>query len=49
MRTYPRLPNKKIGNREVIYERNYKDISLILFEGRHEMLANVALELLQID
>lgn len=49
MRTYPVLPNKKIGDRKVIYERNYKNISLILFEGRHEMLSDVALELVQID
>ena len=49
MRTYPTLPDKKIVSRNVIYERNYKDISLILFEGRHEMLTDVALELLQID
>ena len=49
MRTSPTLPNKKIGNRNIIYERNYKNISLLLFEGKHEMLYDVALELLQID
>ncbi|MCK5369122.1 MAG: peptidase, partial [Cyclobacteriaceae bacterium] len=49
MRMYPTLTDKKIGDRNVIYERNFKNISLILFEGRHEMLTDVALELLQID
>ena len=49
MRIYPTLTDKKIGDRNVIYERNFKNISLILFEGRHEMLTDVALELLQID
>lgn len=49
MRMYPTLPDKKIEDRTVIYERNYKNISLILFEGRHEMLTDVALELLQIN
>lgn len=49
MRTYPILPGKKIENREIIFERNFKNISIVLFEGRHEMLTDVALELLQID
>lgn len=48
MRIYPELPNKKIGDRKVIFQRNYKTISLVLFEGRHEMLTDVALELLEI-
>ncbi len=49
MRTYPELLDKKIGDRNVIFQRNYKNISLILFEGRHEMLSGVALELLDIN
>ncbi len=49
MRTYPILPDKMIGDRQIVYERNFKNISLILFEGRHEMLTDVALELLEID
>lgn len=49
MRTSPTLPNKKLGNRNIIYERNFKNISLLLFEGKHEMLNDIALELLHID
>ena len=49
MRTSPALPNKKLGDRNIIYERNFKNISLILFEGKHEMLNDVALELLQLS
>jgi lysophospholipase L1-like esterase len=48
MRTYPQLPEEKIGERAVIFKRSYKNISLILFEGNHEMLTDVAIDLLPI-
>ncbi len=49
MRTYPVNINKMIGIRKVIFERSYKNISLIIFEGGHEMIEEVALELLDVD
>lgn len=48
MRTYPKLPEEKIGDRKIIFKRNYNNISLVLFEGNHEMLTDVALELLPV-
>lgn len=48
MRTNPQLPGDKIGNRAIIFKRSYKNISLILFEGNHEMLTDVAIDLLPI-
>ncbi len=35
-----------LGDRPVIYQKHFRSIHLILFEGGHEMLADVALELL---
>lgn len=35
-----------LGDREIIYQKNFQNISLILFEGTHEMLSDTALELL---
>jgi lysophospholipase L1-like esterase/esterase/lipase len=46
MRTYPKLTNIKIGGRQIIFQRTFKNIKLVLFEGNHEMLSDVALELL---
>jgi len=46
MRYYPEVPGDRIDSRPVIFKRSYKNISLILFEGNHEMLADVALELI---
>jgi lysophospholipase L1-like esterase len=46
MRSYPEKPSEMIGDRQVIFKRSFKNISLVLFEGKHEMLTNVALELL---
>ncbi len=48
MRTFPVRLSKKIGDRAVIYERNFKNTSIILFEGGHEMVEEVAIELLRI-
>jgi hypothetical protein len=38
--------NVTLGDRKVIYQKNFQNISLILFEGTHEMLSDIALELL---
>jgi lysophospholipase L1-like esterase/pimeloyl-ACP methyl ester carboxylesterase len=46
MRSYPEKPSEMIGDRQIIFKRSFKNISLVLFEGKHEMLTNVALELL---
>ncbi len=36
----------KIDNREVIFKKTSKNISIVIFEGGHEMLENVVLDLL---
>jgi hypothetical protein len=46
MRSYPEKPDELLGERQVVFRRSYKNISLVLFEGRHEMLSEVALKLL---
>jgi len=35
-----------LGDRKIVYQKHFKNTHLILFEGGHEMLADVALELL---
>jgi len=45
MRTYPDALEENIVDRRIIYKRNYQDISVTIFEGRHEMLTDIALEL----
>ncbi|MCF6271254.1 MAG: GDSL-type esterase/lipase family protein [Melioribacteraceae bacterium] len=49
MRTFPINPNKMIGSRKIIYERSFKNVSLVLFEGGHEMVEEAALKLLKIE
>jgi len=46
MRTFPAESGKKIGERNIIFERKYGNIALVIFEGKHEMLSDVALDLL---
>jgi ABC-type microcin C transport system permease subunit YejB len=38
--------DETLGERKVIYQKNFQNIRLILFEGTHEMLSDTALELL---
>jgi len=35
-----------LGDRSVIFQKNFRNVHLVLFEGGHEMLADVALKLL---
>ena len=46
MRTFPIESGKMIGYMNIIFERNYENITLVIFEGTHEMLPDVALEFL---
>ena len=39
-------PIKKIDNRAVLYQKSSKKITLTIFEGTHEILKNVALDLI---
>lgn len=48
MRDFPVKTEKTIGSRRIIFQRSYKNISLTIFEGTHEMLTDVAINLLQI-
>jgi pimeloyl-ACP methyl ester carboxylesterase len=41
-----RIEEKYLGGREVHLQKQWKNISLIIFEGGHEMLTDIALELL---
>lgn len=45
MRTHPELPGQKIGGRDVIFLSEYNNVSIVIFEGTHEMLTDVALQL----
>lgn len=49
MRTFPVQTDKKIADRAIIFERSYKNTSIILFEGTHEMLEPVAFDLVQVE
>jgi hypothetical protein len=49
MRDFPQSAEEKIGDRQVIFKRRFKNISLIIFEGTHEMLTDIALETLNTD
>jgi len=49
MRSLPTLPGIAIGDRDVVYTKAFKNISITIFEGRHEMLSDVALNLLPIE
>ena len=43
----PMLPQAKmLGDRKVVLHKSYQNVELILFEGRHELLANIVLETL---
>jgi dipeptidyl aminopeptidase/acylaminoacyl peptidase len=45
--TFPtQLPAKTIDNRAVLYQKSSKKITLTIFEGTHEILRNVALDLI---
>ncbi len=46
MRTFPVESGDMIGERKIIFERKYRNTALVLFEGNHEMLPDVALKLL---
>lgn len=41
MRSYPQKTNQLIGGREIIFQKQFQNISVIIFEGKHEMLLNV--------
>lgn len=44
-RNFVNMPDKKIGSRRILYEKRYKDrVRLVIFEGSHEMLSEVALD-----
>ena len=44
-RNFVNKQNNTIGNRLIHYERNYRDkIRLVIFEGEHEMLSDIALD-----
>ncbi len=49
MRYFRELPEEKIGGRQIIFKRSFKNISIVIFEGRHEMLTDVALDLIPIN
>ena len=49
MRTYPDKPGTFIGDRPIIFHRQLKNISITIFEGKHEMLTEVALKLIPTD
>lgn len=42
-------PNKMLGDRKVMFERYFNNISITLFEGGHEMIEEVALDVLPIE
>jgi len=49
-RNFINKPQKMIGARQILYEKNYKDlITLIIFDGGHEMLSDVALDQISDD
>ena len=39
-------PVKKIDNRAILYQKKSRNITLTIFEGTHEILRNVALDLI---
>ncbi len=41
-----KIPQKMIDNRAIIYQKSSKNITLTIFEGTHEILKNVALDLI---
>jgi len=49
MQNLPDYPAKKVGDREIIFYRKFKNTSITIFEGTHEMLTNVALKLLSVE
>ncbi|NND31271.1 MAG: prolyl oligopeptidase family serine peptidase [Saprospiraceae bacterium] len=48
MRTYPEKTNQMIGDREIIFQKQFENISLILFDGGHEMLVGPAWKMLTV-
>jgi len=40
--------NEMIGDRKIHYKRNYKNIQIIIFEGRHEMLHPIILDMIPV-
>lgn len=49
MRYNPEGSDSLIGDRKIIFERKFDNISIIIFEGKHEMLTDVALKLLPVE
>ncbi len=49
MRFFPELTDEKIGERQIIFKRTYKHVSVVIFEGRHEMLTDVAIDLIPLN
>ncbi len=41
-----KIPQKMIDNRAILYQKSSKNITLTIFEGTHEILRNVALDLI---
>ena len=48
-RTLPHSTGKEIGGRSIVYNKTFRNISMTIFEGTHEMLSDVALDLLPVD
>lgn len=37
-------PEKKLGNRDIVYEKKYENVSITIFEGGHEILVDEVLK-----
>jgi pimeloyl-ACP methyl ester carboxylesterase len=50
-RCYPLIIEnyEMLGDRKIHYKRNYKNIQIIIFEGRHEFLGHFAVDLIPIE
>lgn len=46
-RTLPRLPDARFGDRQLIYEKRFRNLRLVIFEGGHEFVLPAALQLVK--
>lgn len=46
-RTLPRLPPARFGDRQLVYEKRFRNLRLVMFEGGHEFVLPAALELVK--
>jgi pimeloyl-ACP methyl ester carboxylesterase len=44
MRTYPKKTKQQLGGRDIIFEKHFQNISVVIFEGKHEMLVDAVWE-----